>query len=58
MYVNHRKAPGAISAIAFMVRPVRPNVACILGSSFAAMGSPFIFHEEVRLGFFLPIMAT
>ena len=27
--VSHRKAPGAISAIAFMVRPVKPNVACI-----------------------------
>src|SRR5208283_1822468 len=36
-YVSHRKAPGAMSAIAFIVRPVRPNVACILGASFSAI---------------------
>ncbi len=35
--VSHRKAPGAISAMAFIVRPVKPNVACILGASFSAI---------------------
>ncbi len=30
--VNHRNAPGAIRAMAFMVRPVRPRVACISGA--------------------------
>ena len=35
--VSQRKAPGAISAIAFIVRPVRPNVGFILGASFSAM---------------------
>jgi hypothetical protein len=27
--VNHRNAPGAMSAMAFMVNPVKPNVAFI-----------------------------
>ena len=27
--VSHRKAPGAMSAIALLVKPVRPSVACI-----------------------------
>ena len=27
--VSQRKAPGAISAMAFIVSPVKPNVACI-----------------------------
>src|ERR671934_219763 len=31
--VSHRKAPGAISAMAFIVRPVRPRVGFILGAS-------------------------
>ena len=36
--VSHRNAPGAIRAIAFTVRPVRPNVFFILGASpFEAM---------------------
>src|ERR1019366_3645776 len=30
--VNQRKAPGAIRAIALLVRPVRPSVACICGA--------------------------
>ena len=30
--VSHRKAPGAISAIALLVSPVRPSVACICGA--------------------------
>src|SRR2546421_192271 len=29
--VSHRKAPGAISAMAFMVSPVKPSVGFILG---------------------------
>src|SRR6516162_5330285 len=33
--VNQRKAPGAMSAIAFIVRPVSPRVACIFGASSA-----------------------
>ena len=28
--VSHRKAPGAISAMALMVRPVRPSVALLV----------------------------
>ena len=27
--VSHRKAPGAMSAMAFIVKPVKPKVACI-----------------------------
>jgi hypothetical protein len=29
--VNHKKAPGAISAMAFIVKPVSPNVGFISG---------------------------
>src|SRR5258708_5426515 len=45
--VSQRKAPGAISAIAFAVRPVKPNVACILGSLFSAI--EFSFNFDFRL---------
>ena len=37
--VNHRKAPGAIRAIAFIVRPVRPSVPLVGGCSFAMVHS-------------------
>ncbi len=36
--VSQRNAPGAISAIAFIVRPVRPNVGFILTSELSAIG--------------------
>src|SRR5579862_4648479 len=36
--VSHKKAPGAIRAIAFIVRPVRPSVACI---------SPVVFFSAI-----------
>jgi hypothetical protein len=40
--VIQRNAPGAISAIAFTVTPVKPNVACILGASAdTAISSPW-----------------
>ncbi len=40
--VSQRKAPGAIRAIAFIVKPVRPSVGFISGAVFSAMHhSPF-----------------
>ena len=36
--VSQRKAPGAMSAMALEVRPVRPNVALVVGVSRSAMG--------------------
>jgi hypothetical protein len=42
--VNQRKAPGAMSAMAFIVNPVKPKVGVILTSPvFSAMYSPYIF---------------
>src|ERR1700733_13161969 len=38
--VSHRKAPGAISAIALLVRPVRPNVRFISPVVASAMCAP------------------
>lgn len=38
--VSQRKAPGAISAIAFIVRPVRPKVAFISGA-LSAISCPY-----------------
>ncbi len=35
--VSQRKAPGAISAIAFIVRPVRPSVGFISEVDFSAI---------------------
>ena len=35
--VSQRKAPGAMSAIAFIVNPVRPNV-CFISLTFSAIG--------------------
>src|SRR6058998_1386386 len=35
--VTHKNAPGAISAIAFIVRPPRPNVGLVVGFSFDDM---------------------
>src|SRR5579864_7345525 len=35
--VSHRKAPGAISAIALLVSPVNPSVACICGAFCSAI---------------------
>jgi hypothetical protein len=37
--VSQRKAPGAMSAIAFMVKPVRPRVGFIVGSALSAIVS-------------------
>jgi hypothetical protein len=47
--VSHRNAPGAISAIAFEVKPVRPSVALVVGFSwFDDMSfSFFIFLCEI-----------
>ena len=39
--VSHRKAPGAISAMAFIVRPVRPSVAFISGA-FSGISFPYL----------------
>ena len=45
--VSHRNAPGAIRAMAFMVRPVRPNVFFIWGCSGAeAIGNTSLFHGQ------------
>jgi hypothetical protein len=42
--VNQRKAPGAMSAMAFIVNPVNPKVGVILTSPvFSAMYSPYRF---------------
>ena len=41
--VSHRKAPGAISAIAFIVNPVRPRVACISGAFVIGHGETSLF---------------
>src|ERR1700687_2240386 len=42
--VSQRKAPGAMSAMAFIVNPVNPKVGVILTSPvFSAMYSPYIF---------------
>src|ERR1700747_2720126 len=42
--VSQRKAPGAMSAMAFIVNPVNPKVGVILTSPvFSAMYSPLIF---------------
>src|SRR6185312_1530549 len=38
--VSQRNAPGAMSAMAFMVRPVRPSVACISGA-LSAISRPY-----------------
>jgi hypothetical protein len=35
--VSQRKAPGAMSAIALLVSPVNPSVACICGAFCSAM---------------------
>jgi hypothetical protein len=40
--VSHKNAPGAISAIAFIVNPVRPNVGFISACSSAIKMSPVI----------------
>src|ERR1035441_3088250 len=37
--VNRRNAPGAMSAIAFIVKPVRPRVGFIVGSALSAIVS-------------------
>jgi hypothetical protein len=42
--VNQRNAPGAMSAMAFIVNPVNPKVGVILTSPvFSAMHSPYRF---------------
>jgi hypothetical protein len=35
--VSQRKAPGAMSAIAFIVRPVKPKVVCIFTGAESAI---------------------
>src|SRR5579863_8150419 len=47
--VSQRKAPGAISAIAFAVRPVKPNVGFIVGSLFSAIEFSFNFGSCLSL---------
>ncbi len=37
--VSHRKAPGAMSAMAFIVRPVRPRVGFMVTSDLSAIGN-------------------
>src|SRR5215813_2957744 len=44
--VSHRNAPGAISAIALMVKPPRPKVALVVGFSFVDMSSPLICFDD------------
>src|SRR5580704_25869 len=41
--VSQRNAPGAISAIAFIVNPVNPRVACISTGLLSAMGETLSF---------------
>src|SRR5271165_181417 len=41
--VSHRNAPGAISAMAFIVNPVSPRVAFISTEVFSAIDSPYYF---------------
>src|SRR5437899_4451141 len=46
--VSHKNAPGAISAIALIVRPPRPNVALVVGFfSFVDISLSF-FASELR----------
>ena len=45
--VSQRKAPGAMRAIALLVSPVRPRVACICGAFCSAMS---ILLDVVNLG--------
>src|ERR1051325_2925581 len=47
--VSHRNAPGAMSAIAFIVRPVRPSVGCILTSLLSAIVLSPQFHQWLLL---------
>src|SRR5450432_956990 len=51
--VSQRNAPGAISAMAFIVSPVRPRVCCILTSVLSAIEIPSYGnnheHDDLRL---------
>src|ERR1035441_8039294 len=47
--VNQRKAPGAMSAIAFIVKPVRPRVGFIVGSALSAIVSLLFMFVELEL---------
>src|SRR6202140_231745 len=48
--VSQRKAPGAMSAMAFIVNPVNPKVGVILTSPvFSAMYSPYIFFISLPI---------
>src|SRR5690349_4367702 len=49
--VSHRNAPGAMSAIAFIVRPVRPRVGCSFGSLLSAMSDLLLRGPLLRLRF-------
>ncbi|PYS27865.1 MAG: hypothetical protein DMG11_14820 [Acidobacteria bacterium] len=40
--MSHKNAPGAISAMAFEVNPVRPSVALVVGFSFDDMSFSFL----------------
>src|SRR5580698_6597831 len=63
--VSQRNAPGAMSAIAFIVRPVRPSVAFISGA-WSAISCPYlgvlIFqisgHQPRHAGSGSPILTT
>src|SRR5665213_2434881 len=47
--VSHRNAPGAMSAMAFIVNPVNPKVGVILTSPvFSAMYSPYLFFISLQ----------
>src|SRR5689334_19346477 len=54
--VSHRKAPGAISAMAFIVRPVNPSVGCISGAEFSAIESLLEVNGRDERGPALPIV--
>src|SRR5437660_11905933 len=47
-YVSHRNAPGAISAMAFMVSPVRPRVGFIFGCCSGPLDKAHLFHNRGR----------
>ncbi len=48
--VSQRKAPGAMRAIALLVKPVKPSVACICGALFSsAMSSLLVVKNQLKL---------
>src|SRR5262245_30563032 len=45
--VNHRNAPGAISAMALIVRPPKPNVGLVVGFSFVDISFSLSFLAQL-----------